>query len=76
MLQALTPWNEPANFSHWNIHLDAERTRFSEMLGLGLAAIRKISPQISIVLGDISACDGDFLALIGSDGVNCANRLA
>jgi beta-xylosidase len=69
MLEALVLWNEPNNLSHWNFRLDPEWKRFSEMVKLASAAIRKINPHIPIVLGGISACDCDFLALMRSYGV-------
>lgn len=69
MLEALVLWNEPNNLSHWNFHLDPEWKRFSEMVRLASAAIRVTNPQIPVVLGGISACDCDFLALMRSYGV-------
>lgn len=69
MLEALVLWNEPNNLSHWNFHLDPEWKRFSEMVKLASTAIRNISPQMRIVLGGISSCDCDFLALMRSYGV-------
>lgn len=69
MLEALVLWNEPNNLSHWNFHLDPDWKRFSEMVKLASDAIRKTAPQIPIVLGGVSACDCDFLALMRSYGV-------
>jgi beta-xylosidase len=69
MLEALVLWNEPNNLSHWNFHLDPDWKRFSEMVKLASAAVRKVNPHVPIVLGGISACDCDFLALMRSYGV-------
>ena len=69
MLEAIVLWNEPNNLSHWNFHLDLEWRRFGEMVKLASAAIRREAPHLPIVLGGVSACDGDFLRLMGSYGV-------
>ena len=69
MLEAFVLWNEPNNLSHWNFHLDPEWIRFAEMTKLASAAIRRINPNIPIVLGGTSACDADFLSLMSSYGV-------
>lgn len=69
MLEAFVLWNEPNNLSHWNFHLDPEWKRFSEMVKLASAAIRRVDAKIPIVLGGISACDCDFLRLMRSYGV-------
>jgi beta-xylosidase len=69
MVEALVLWNEPNNLSHWNFHLDPEWKRFSEMVKLASTAIRKVNPDVPIVLGGVSACDCDFLRLLASYGV-------
>lgn len=69
MLEALVLWNEPNNLSHWNLHLDPDWRRFSEMIKAASAAIRGVNPDLPIVLGGISACDSDFLRLMVSYGV-------
>ncbi|WP_109486664.1 beta-xylosidase [Occallatibacter savannae] len=69
MVEALVLWNEPNNLSHWNFHLDPEWKRFSEMVKLASTAIRKVNPDVPIVLGGVSACDCDFLRLMASYGV-------
>ncbi len=68
MIEAFVLWNEPNNLSHWNFHLDAGWSRFAEMTKAA-APIRAAHPKLSIVLGGVSACDGDFLRLMSSLGV-------
>lgn len=69
MVEAFVLWNEPNNLSHWNFHLDPDWTRFSEMVKIASTAIRKVNPNVPIVLGGVSACDCDFLRLMASHGV-------
>ena len=69
MVEAFVLWNEPNNLSHWNFHLDPDWTRFSEMVKVASMAIRKVNPNVPIVLGGVSACDCDFLRLMASRGV-------
>jgi beta-xylosidase len=69
MVEAIVLWNEPNNLSHWNFHLDRGWTRYSEMVKLAAAAIRKVNPGLTIVLGGVSSCDCDFLRLMASHGV-------
>jgi beta-xylosidase len=69
MVEALVLWNEPNNLSHWNFHLDPQWMRFSEMVKLGSAAVRRSNPRLPIVLGGVSACDCDFLRLMTSYGL-------
>lgn len=69
MIEAFVLWNEPNNLSHWNFHLDPDWTRFGELVKLTSSAIRKVNPNIPVVLGGVSACDCDFLRLMNSYGV-------
>jgi beta-xylosidase len=69
MVEAIVLWNEPNNLSHWNFHLDHGWTRYSEMVKMAAAAIRKVNPGLTIVLGGVSSCDCDFLRLMVSYGV-------
>lgn len=69
MVEAVVLWNEPNNLSHWNFHLDPTWSRFAEMVKLASEAIRKINPDLLIVLGGVSSCDVDFLRLMRSYGV-------
>jgi beta-xylosidase len=69
MVEAFVIWNEPNNLSHWNFHLDPDWIRFAEMVKRASSAIRSATPNVSIVLGGVSACDCDFLRLMTSYGV-------
>jgi beta-xylosidase len=61
VVEAVVLWNEPNNLSHWNFHLDPGWHRFAEMVKLASASIRKVNPELPIVLGGVSSCDCDFL---------------
>lgn len=69
MIEAFVLWNEPNNLSHWNFHLDPGWFRFAEMAKAAALAIRAVNPNLSIVLGGVSACDADFLRLMSSLGL-------
>lgn len=66
MVEAVVLWNEPNNLSHWNFHLDPDWNRFADMAKQAAAAIRRLRPDLPIVLGGVSACDCDFLRLMDS----------
>ncbi len=69
MVEAVVLWNEPNNLSHWNFKLDPGWERFAEMVKLASVAIRRVNPDLPIVLGGVSSCDCDFLRLMASYGV-------
>lgn len=69
MVEAIVLWNEPNNLSHWNFGLDPGWMRYAEMVKLGSLAIRKVNPELPVVLGGVSSCDCDFLRLMASLGV-------
>jgi beta-xylosidase len=69
MVEAVMLWNEPNNLSHWDFHLDPDWRKFAEMVLLTVPAIRKVNPQLKIVLGGISPIDPKFIELMGSYGV-------
>jgi beta-xylosidase len=69
MVEAIVLWNEPNNLSHWNFKLDPSWIRFADMVKLTSAAIRKVNPDLTIVLGGVSSCDCDFLRLMHAHGV-------
>ena len=66
MVEAVVLWNEPNNLSHWNYKFDPGWTRFADMVKLASQAIRTVNPNLTIVLGGVSACDCDFLKLMAS----------
>ena len=69
MVESVVLWNEPNNLSHWNFHLDPGWERFADLVKQGSAAIRKVNPGLTIVLGGVSSCDCDFLRNMRSQGV-------
>ncbi len=69
MVEAIVLWNEPNNLSHWNFKLDPDWTHFAEMVKVASAAIRRVNPNLTIVLGGVSSCDCDFLRLMVQHGV-------
>ena len=69
MVEAIVLWNEPNNLSHWNFKLDPDWSRFADMVKTASAAIRKVNPDLPIVLGGVSSCDCDFLRLMVQHGV-------
>lgn len=69
MIEAVVLWNEPNNLSHWNFHLDPGWHRFAEMAILAAHSIRKVNPELTIVLGGVSSCDCDFLRTMKNLGV-------
>ena len=69
MVEAVVLWNEPNNLSHWNFQLDPGWTRFADMVKRAAIAIRKVNPDLPIVLGGVSSCDIDFLRNMTEQGV-------
>lgn len=69
MVEAVMLWNEPNNLSHWDFHLDPDWRKFAQMVLVAVAAIRKVNPELKIVLGGISPIDPKFMELMGSYGV-------
>lgn len=62
-------WNEPNNLSHWDFQADPEWKIFAEMVISAASAIRKVNPQLKIVLGGMSPVDPNFVKLLTSLGV-------
>lgn len=69
MVEAVMLWNEPNNLSHWDFKLDPDWSKFAEMAMLAAAAIRKVNPELRIVLGGISPIDPKFMQLMAGHGV-------
>ena len=53
MVEAVVLWNEPNNLSDWNFKLDPGWVRFAEMIKATSVAIRKVNPDVPIVLGGV-----------------------
>jgi len=69
MVEAVMLWNEPNNLSHWDFHADPDWKIFARMIVLAAQAVRKINPELAIVLGGLSPIDPNFVKLLGSYGV-------
>ena len=69
MVEAVMLWNEPNNLSHWDFKVDPDWKMFARMVILAAREIRRINPEITIVLGGLSPIDPKFVQLLGSHGV-------
>jgi len=69
MVEAVMLWNEPNNLSHWDFHVDPDWKIFARMIVLAAQAVRKINPELAIVLGGLSPIDPNFVKLLGNYGV-------
>ena len=69
MIEAVVVWNEPNNLSHWNFHLDPDWQQFAAMVKQGATAMRRVHPELPIVLGGVSSGDPDWLRLQAGYGV-------
>ncbi len=69
MVEAVMLWNEPNNLSHWDFKLDPDWKMFAAMAIAGARAIRRVHPEMKIVLGGISPIDPNFIQLMGAHGV-------
>ena len=69
MVEAVMLWNEPNNLSHWDFKIDPDWKMFAAMARAGAAAIRRVNPELPIVLGGISPIDPNFVQLMKTHGV-------
>lgn len=69
MVEAVMLWNEPNNLSHWDFKIDPTWKMFADMAIAGARAIRKVNPDLKIVLGGISPIDPNFVQLMKSYGL-------
>lgn len=77
LLDSLMLWNEPNNLSHWNFGLDPEWRKFATMIVEAAEAVRRIRPQLTLVLGGISPIDPGFIRLLSAYGaVQAMDRVA
>src|SRR5947208_16394287 len=73
MVEAVMLWNEPNNLSHWDFKIDPEWKMFAEMAIQAAKAIRRVNPELPIVLGGIPPIYPHFIRLMASHGVLDAN---
>jgi beta-xylosidase len=69
MIDSVMIWNEPNNKSHWDLEIDSDWKRFSDMAKLASAAVKAERPQLTRVLGGTSPIDANFMKLMDSQGV-------
>jgi beta-xylosidase len=69
MVEAVMLWNEPNNLSHWDFKIDPDWKIFAEMALCASRVIRKLNPDLKIVLGGVSPIDANFIRLLGGYGV-------
>jgi beta-xylosidase len=69
MVEAVMLWNEPNNLSHWDFKLDPDWKMFAATALAGAEAIRRVDPELRIVLGGISPIDPNFIQLLKGYGV-------
>jgi beta-xylosidase len=69
MIEAVMLWNEPNNLSHWDFSLDPRWEKFAQMVIMAADAVRKLNPDVKIVLGGISPIDPKFMQLMVAQGV-------
>jgi beta-xylosidase len=69
MVEAVMLWNEPNNLSHWDFKVDPDWKIFGRMIVMAAREIRRINPDLTIVLGGLSPIDPKFVELLGSYGV-------
>jgi len=69
MVEAVMLWNEPNNLSHWDFKIDSDWKMFARMIQLAAREVRRINPELVIVLGGLSPIDPNFVKLLGSYGV-------
>ena len=69
MVEAVMLWNEPNNLSHWDFQVDTDWKIFAEMVIGAARVIRRINPDLKIVLGGMSPIDANFVRLLSGYGV-------
>lgn len=68
MIEAIKIWNEPNNLSHWDFTMDRDWKEFATMTRLASRAMKKIRPDLPLVLGGMSPIDPGFFSLIQAHG--------
>ncbi len=68
MLSSLKIWNEPNNLSHWDFHLDPGWRIYARLVRETVAAVRRVDPELPVVLGGLSPIDPEFLRRVREQG--------
>lgn len=69
MIEALKFWNEPNNLSHWDFHMDPDWREYASMTAIAAEAVRRIRPQLKLVLGGMSPIDPAFITMLKGYGL-------
>jgi beta-xylosidase len=69
MVEAVMFWNEPNNKSHWDFEIDPEWEVFAAMIKSASAAVSRVNPTLTKVLGGISPIDPQFIRRLDERGV-------
>jgi beta-xylosidase len=69
MIEAIKFWNEPNNLSHWDFEMDPDWKEFTTMTRLGAERVRRLCPEMVLVLGGISPIDPNFISLLDRYGL-------
>jgi beta-xylosidase len=62
-------WNEPNNLSHWDFLADPDWAIYSALVKQASASLRRLVPELPVVLGGISPIDPKFLRQLSGHGV-------
>jgi beta-xylosidase len=77
MIEAIKFWNEPNNLSHWDFDIDPQWQEYSAMTRLAAQEVRRLCPELCLVLGGISPIDPHFIRLLQSYGLlDCLDAVA
>jgi beta-xylosidase len=68
VITSIKIWNEPNNLSHWDFLLDPDWSAFAEMVEYSASAIRRLRPDLPIILGGMSPIDPGFLRQLQRHG--------
>ncbi len=68
MITSVKIWNEPNNLSHWDFLLDPGWSIFADLVRSSTATIRRLRPDLPIVLGGMSPIDPVFLRRLDERG--------
>jgi len=66
LITSIKIWNEPNNLSHWDFLLDPDWSVFAALVRDASEAIKRVSPDLPVVLGGMSPIDPQFLRQIAS----------
>lgn len=68
MITSIKLWNEPNNLSHWDFLLDPGWSVFAGMVREASTAIRRVRPELPLVLGGMSPIDAGFVRAVRDQG--------